>query len=131
MPEAWYKEESPRSFTRPHRRLMMLLAELGLRVHGEFGVGRYSLDVFCEDIWCGFEADGLRAHAGTRRRQHDEERDRWIYENAGIPVLRIQETALRRICWDEVRTLVLEFIERYAGDLAERKERGAWVTSQG
>lgn len=123
----WDREPTPKTYTRPHRRLMEMLGSLGLLVQGEYPVGRYRLDVFCAEIWCGFEADGLRAHAGPKRRAHDEARDAWIFENAGIPVLRIQEAALRRICWADTEKLVQEFIERFADDLAARREKGKWL----
>ena len=106
---------------------MEMLGTMGLRVQGEFPVGRYRLDIFCEEIWCGFEADGLKAHAGPVRRRKDNTRDRWIFENAAIPVLRVEERALRRIVWQETEELVKVFIERFADDIKERKEKGQWV----
>lgn len=117
--------EAPKAFTKPHRRMMHLLSELGLDVQAEVRVGRYRLDAFCEEVWLGFEADGRRAHAF--RRESDEKRDRWLFEEAGIPILRLDEQVVRKVCWEETKTLVLEFIEQHTTSLEERKARGRWA----
>lgn len=106
---------------------MHLLAELGLQVQAEFPVGKYHLDVFCEEVWLGFEADGRVAHAGRKRQEKDAYRDKWIYENAGIAVMRLDEQVLRKRVWEVTQKAVQDFIERYAEDLQQRKERGAWT----
>lgn len=106
---------------------MHMLADMGLDVQAEFRVGRYSLDVFCEEVWMGFEADGRVAHAGLKKRERDELRDSWIFENAGIPVLRLDEQVLRKVVWEEVKERVEEFIERHASDLDKRRELGRWT----
>ena len=77
----WTREAAQRTLTKPHRRLMHLLSDLGLGIETEFKVGRYHIDVFCSEVWIGFEADGRRAHSGPRRKERDLSRDRWIFEN--------------------------------------------------
>lgn len=124
---AWNREEAPRTLTKPHRRLMHLLSDLGLEVQTEFQVGRYFLDVFCEEVWIGFEADGRRAHSGTKRQARDRTRDEWIFEEAGISVLRLDEQVLRKVVWEETKELVRGFIEKHAEDLEVRKEKGRWT----
>jgi hypothetical protein len=123
----WDREATQTTLTQPHRRLLKLLKELGLEVTVEVRVERYSLDCFAEEVWCGFEADGWRTHAGLKKRARDAVRDRWIFDNARIPVLRVDENALRPAVWPETKKLVMEFIERYSQDVEQRKEQGRWV----
>lgn len=106
---------------------MHLLSDLGLGIETEFKVGRYHIDVFCSEVWIGFEADGRRAHSGTKRKERDKGRDQWIFDNAGIPMLRLDEQVLRKVVWEETMELVKEFIERHADDQEDRKVQGRWV----
>lgn len=106
---------------------MAMLAELGLQVRSQVPVGRYRLDVFVEEVWLAFEADGVRAHAGAVRKAKDEERDRWVYENAGIPVLRISELLLRRHCWEETKADLKAFVEVWGPSAPKRRENGEWI----
>lgn len=113
------------TWTKPHRRLMHLLADMGLEAKSEFPVGRYSLDAFCEDIWMGFEADGRKAH--SMRRGSDLKRDTWIFEHAGIPVLRLDEQVLRKVCWEDTQKLVQDFIDEHKDTIRERRRSGEWT----
>lgn len=126
----WDREAPKKEYTRPERRLMSMLAEMGLQVQGQVPVGRYRLDVFVKEVWLGFEADGAKAHAGLVRKTKDAERDQWIYDNAGIPVLRIPEVKLRRHCWEETKADLMAFIEDWGPSAERRKERGDWILSQ-
>ena len=126
MPQ-WSNEPTPTTLTQPHRRLLALLGELGLETQAEMRVGRFSLDVFVAEVWCGFEADGWRTHAGQKKRQRDANRDQWIFDHVKIPVLRIDEGALRPSAWPVTKKLVLEFIERYSSDVDERRGQGQWA----
>jgi very-short-patch-repair endonuclease len=94
---------------------------MGLEARAEVQVGRYSLDVLVEEVWCGFEADGGATHAGQKKRQRDADRDGWILDNARIPVLRITEDELKPLTWYETEQRILEFIEQHSSDVEERK----------
>ena len=124
---AWSREETPRTLTKPHRQLMALLTGLGLEVRLEVRVGRYALDILVEELWLGFEADGTSVHAGPRKRKRDATRDLWIYDNARIPVLRVDEEMLRASASDAAMVLIDDFIKQHSSDVEERKEQGKWV----
>ncbi len=106
---------------------MHMLTEIGLEIQTEYNVGKYYLDVYCEEVHIAFEADGRYAHAGPRRKERDKIRDEWIYDNAGIPVLRLDERVIRKVVWDETIEKVKRFIDEYAHDLELRKEKGLWL----
>ena len=106
---------------------MALLTGLGLEVRSEVRVGRYALDILVEELWLGFEADGTSAHAGPRKRKRDAARDLWIYDNARIPVLRVDEEMLRASASDAAMVLIDDFIKQHSSDVEERKEQGKWV----
>lgn len=118
------REPNQTTMTKPHKRLHSLLRVMGFEVEDEVRVGKYSLDCFVREAWCGFECDGKRIHAGVRKQKKDGERDKWIYENAGIPVMRIQSDALQFKLWDELKVHIMEFIDSHAGDQAERERKG-------
>lgn len=114
--------EQRRTRTGPHRQLYVLLTGLGLEVREEVRVGPYSVDMFCDDLWLAFEADGLW-HGAAR----DGRRDLWLLESAGIPVFRVREALLKTP--DVARQRVLKFVERYEKTVAERKEAGRWIVN--
>lgn len=121
---AWDRERQATTLTKPHKLLHSLLRTMGFEVEDEVQVGRYSLDCFVREVWCGFECDGKRYHAGIAKGKKDRERDRWVYEQAGIPILRIQADALQWRLWEDLKPQITEFIERYAEDWTERCDKG-------
>lgn len=97
---------------------------MGLTCWNEFPVGKYFLDIFVEEFWVGFEYDGP-THSGLSAKRKDAARDLWIMENAGIPVLRIDNALLSSR--DVLEASVREFVDRWVDTLVTRRETGAWV----
>lgn len=118
------REPTPTTMTKPHQRMHSLLRTMGFDVEDEVRVGRYSLDCYVREVHCGFECDGKRYHAGIAKGKRDRERDEWIFDNAGIPILRIQADALQWRMWEELKPQIEEFIERYASTLSSRRRKG-------
>lgn len=120
---------TPKSMTRPHKRLHSLLAVMGFIVEDEVRVGKYSLDCYVRELHMGFEADGKRVHAGVHKQAKDKARDEWIWENAGIPIMRIQHDALQFQLWDDgpngpgLKSLIMDFIDRFEKDIEERRSK--------
>jgi very-short-patch-repair endonuclease len=106
---------------------MDALADLGLEARAEVRVGRYVLDALVDEVWLGFEADGKLAHAGPRKRKRDAGRDEWILVNARIPILRLDEWALKRVNLVALKARVEAFIEERAVDIEERRAEGRWL----
>lgn len=125
----WAKEPQATALTGPHRLLRALLRTMGFNTLDEYPVGKYRLDCYVQDLHMGFECDGKRIHAGTRKQQKDHNRDEWIFENAGIPILRIQSDALQFTLWDKLTPQILEFMEEYGDDIEERREKSASIQS--
>lgn len=118
------KESPITALTGPHRLLHALLRTMGFEVEDEAAVGKYRLDCFVRDLWIGFECDGKRIHAGVAKQKKDGARDEWVFENAGIPIMRIQSDALAFPMWEELKPLIIEFVEKYGYNVEERKAKG-------
>lgn len=116
----------PTTETLPHRQLHGLLVELGFIVEDERRFGRYSVDCYVAELHLAFEADGEDFHRG-RARARDNDRDMWLMERAGLPVLRLAD---RELSSDKARQQaawkVRDFVDLHAGSLAERLNRGRW-----
>lgn len=135
MPE-WDREKQATTLTTPHKRLHSLLRVMGFEVEDEVRVGKYSLDCYVREVHCGFECDGKRYHAGIAKGKRDRSRDEWIFNNAGIPIMRIQADAISQVrMWDDgvdargntvkkLKTLITEFIDEHADDIDARRRKG-------
>lgn len=125
---SWNKERPATALTGPHRLLHAFLRDskvgMGLEVEDEVPVGKYRLDCFVRDLWMGFECDGKRIHAGIIKQQKDEARDKWVSENAGIPIMRIQSDSLQFTQWEKLKPIVTAFIEEHGDTIAERRKLG-------
>ena len=115
---------APTTMTTPHKRLHSLLRVMGFEVEDEVQVGRYWLDCFVREAWVGFECDGKRIHAGVRKQAKDGARDEWIYDNAGIPLMRIQADALQFRLWEELKVHIMAFIDEHAPTQEGRERKG-------
>lgn len=114
------------SGTVPHVRLHDLLLWQGFDVEDEVQAGPYRLDCYVRELHLGFEADG--PHHGGLTRNRDAARDGWIWENLGIPVLRVAADELRLRDGPAVDS-VRRFIEEHRWTVAERlarAERWGW-----
>ena len=96
---------------------------MGFSVEDELSVGKYSLDCYVREVHCGFECDGKRYHAGLKKQSRDRDRDRWVFENAGIPILRIQADALQWRLWEDLKPQIIMFIDRFSSDTEERRSK--------
>ena len=120
----WDRERQETKLTKPHRLMHSLLVTMGFDVEDEVEVGRYRMDCLVREVWCGFECDGKRVHAGVKKQQKDRARDIWIYEHAGIPIMRIQADALQWQLWEHMKPMITEFIDEYAPTIATRRVQG-------
>lgn len=121
-------DSSPRATTgsKGHRALHRFLVEvMGFIVEDEYPAGPYSIDCYVEEVHAGFEYDGKDFHSPTKRRRRDEDRDRWILEELGIPIMRVTDEDLLKGNQTTLFELVSGWLEVY-GNIAERrkKERG-------
>lgn len=132
----WDRPTPVYELTKPHRALHMVLGDsryCGLQVEDEVEVGPnpkrafYRIDCFVREVWCGFECDGKRIHAGIKKQKSDRARDLWIWEHAGIPIMRIQADALQFKLWDELVPQIKEFIESYSHTISERRALGEFL----
>lgn len=124
----WNREPTPTSLTAGHRILSDILFDLGLRSVDEQKVGVYSIDCFVEECWLGFEADGRRTHAGKRKRERDSNRDAWILEHAGIPILRIPNKKIERVRDRETtKKEIMIFVDEWNDSAEERRIKGTWI----
>lgn len=112
-------EQPPTALTGPHRRLHDLIRGVGLAVEDEVQVGRYTLDCYLGEVHAAVEYDGP-LHRHPKQRAHDRARDVWLYEQAGIPVLRVREDD----DWRAVPERVREFVEQHASTTELRQARG-------
>lgn len=120
MPE-WTRDPVPTSGSRIHLRLHDALAGLGYYVEDEVAVGRYSLDCYVRELHLGFEADGKIYHSTKRQLAQNAKRDAWIFEHAGVPVLRVAEATLKTSDSPALLTALQEFIDEHAGTVDERR----------
>lgn len=119
------RNKTPTTMTTPHKRLMSLLRTMGFHPIEELQVGKYSIDCYVDEVHCGFECDGKRFHAGVAKGKKDKARDAWIFENAGIPLLRIHADTIMQVkMWDTLKEMVKDHIERFSPTLDERLEKG-------
>jgi hypothetical protein len=128
----WDREKPESKLTRPHRRLHSILVQMGFDVMDEVEIPRsegrtYRLDCYISELHMGFECDGRRAHAGIRKQIRDRDRDCWIFENAGIPVMRIPADALRR---EDLTEQIMDFIKKFSSDIDERRSRALIMVRQ-
>lgn len=125
----WQKETPSTALTGPHRLLHALLrdsrAGMGFEVEDEVPVGKYRLDCFVRELWLAFECDGKRIHAGVTKQKKDAARDEWVFENAGIPVMRIEADLLQFTMWEDLKPEIVAFIEEYAGTTEKIEARKA------
>jgi len=135
----WNKESPATALTGPHRLLHGLLRTMGFTVEDEYPVDKYRLDCYVPEVHMGFEMDGKRIHAGITKQKKDAARDKWIYENAGIPIMRIQHDAAQYTLWgidphtkeiadDGLAKLILNFVEEYSNNISERRQVGRWLS---
>ena len=116
----WTRPETPTTRTRIHVRLHDTLWELGFDVEDEVQVGPYFLDCFVRELWLGFEADGTAYHRG-KKYLRDLERDDWILQKAGIPVLRVRDYDLKRSSDPETVQIIEGFVNQYGRDIDSRR----------
>ena len=81
----------PKQFTQGEIRLNKILNELGYQTISQYQIGEYTLDIFCLELYLGFEFDGY-GHFSRR----DKKRDDIIYKETGIRVIRIKPKELRK-----------------------------------
>lgn len=120
----WNREPQALTMTKPHKLMHSLLRQMGFEVIDEQQVGRFSLDCYVPEVHCGFECDGKRFHAGVKKSRRDRDRDEWIFDNAGIPILRIQADALQWKLWATLEPQIIDFIDRFADTIEERRTKG-------
>lgn len=119
----WGKAPQSTVLTDGHRRLHNLLVGMGLQVEDERSCGRYVIDCYVPEVHLGFEFDGSNYHSSVLQRRRDEERDRAILAEAGLPLLRVTEREMRRAGGREaVMERVRAFIEEHGDDVEERRE---------
>ena len=128
MTASWQKDPQATSYTAGHRKLYNVLTEMGLEIESEVPVGKYTLDCYCPEVAIGFEFDGPH-HDTPKQRKHGAERDAWLLEEAGIPVLRVRGMSpLRGKGRANFQRSVEGFIEDFSDSLDERMEKAArWV----
>lgn len=112
----------PTAFTAGHRRLLRMLDGIGLDVQAERGFGPYCVDAYCVEVHVAFEFDGP-LHSRTR----DVKRDRWLLEEAGLPVMRLTAGDVGGRHMEETEERMKAFVAEHADTLQERKERGRWL----
>lgn len=126
MPE-FDREPPPKTRTKLHKQLFDLLVKLGIETCDEQAVGIYSIDLFCEEAWVGFEADG-KLHKALGRKQKDKFRDWWIDDRAAIPLLRLTQTDLStKKSRAETANRILDFVNRWSLTAEERRCKGQWI----
>jgi len=91
-----------------HKKLHNILEELGFQVRDNFECDSYRLDCYVPEINMAMEADGKFFHGFKKR---DRERDSYIYDKFGIKILRITEDLLNGKHDNEVKDLILRFID--------------------
>ena len=84
------------------------------------------MDCYVRELHMGFECDGKRYHAGVAKGKKDRSRDDWIWDNAQIPIVRIQADAIQWRLWEDLKTRITAEIDRHAGDI-EKRRRSALV----
>ena len=104
-----------------HKDLIKVLNKIGFLVETEVWVSRYSLDCYVEDLHAGFEADTKKTHMKGR----DRKRDKWIWENYNIPILRVDIEEYKDM--DTLKKKILDFVNKYEGTAGER--RGNFISS--
>lgn len=112
----------PTTLTAGHRRLLQVLTDLGLEVRAERAFGPYCVDVYCEEVHVAFEFDGP-----MHNRTQDEKRDRWLLEEAGLPVMRLTARDLGGRHLEETEQRMKSFIAEHAATVHERRRLGRWV----
>lgn len=97
-----------KKFTKGQLKLEELLCDLGFTTILEYRLGGYFIDIVVPECWLGFEYDS-RYHVGTSR---DKRRDRKIWDNYKLPIMRLTEKELRT---DEI-SRTREKITKFAQD---------------
>jgi very-short-patch-repair endonuclease len=81
------------TITKCHKELHNILETLcGFQVRDNAEFGKYKIDCYCEEIKCGFEADGKLYHTWKKK---DKKRDTEILENYGVRILRLPEELIK------------------------------------
>ena len=119
-----YSNDSKKSMTQAHQKLVYILELLGLEVEIEKPAGPYSLDCYVPKYHVGFEADGP-FHMENR----DKKRDDNLMVAFQLPVVRIQAVVLRQ----QDKVIMAHIIRQLMGlTLAEsRDQRYAAATLEG
>ena len=93
----------------------------GFIVEDEYPAGPYSIDCYAEEVHAGFEYDGKDFHDTTKRRRRDSERDEWILEELGIPIMRVKDADLLRGNQEALFCLLQEWVDSH-GNITERRK---------
>lgn len=108
--------------TAGHRKLHQFLVHaIGFIVEDEYPAGIYSIDCYAEEVHAGFEYDGKDFHNSTSQRRRDLERDQWIMENLGIPIMRFTDWDLLKSNLDQLTELVMAWVDSYS-NIEERRK---------
>jgi very-short-patch-repair endonuclease len=75
-----------------HRKLCRILEDCGIEYEVEVEKGLYQIDCFSNELNLGFEADGP-CHGA--RRDKDRLRDKYLWKQVGIRVLRLNARVLK------------------------------------
>jgi len=105
--------------TKPHVKIIRMVRELKLSYKVEEPFGKYWIDVYLPEFHIGIEADGP-----YHFRKRDEKRDKFLFDEYALPVLRIGHKEMGNIKSDrEVKHRIIEFIEQWVMDLDERLDQ--------
>jgi very-short-patch-repair endonuclease len=120
MPQ-WDRPVEDTTGTRGHRALHDAIVAVGFDVEDEHAVGRYSIDCYVREAHLGFEFDGPK-HGWRSAKKRDSERDLWIRENGGIPIMRVTDRDVSRR--SELAGRIRQFIIDNEHDIADRRAQG-------
>lgn len=68
----------------------------GIKYEKQKHIGSYFIDIYLPDKNIAIECDGDYWHNLEGRKEHDEQRDKWLLENKDIIVMRIPERLIRK-----------------------------------
>jgi very-short-patch-repair endonuclease len=99
--------------TKAQLKVASIINDLGFEVTEEKECSPYFVDIYIPEINLGVEVDGKGWHISKKM---DKKRDLYIYENYGIPIIRVQVGQKK----EEIEKKIMEFVETKYKHLTEQ-----------